>query len=96
MTELQHDPDDNRPVMGKRFAWGTTVAWMRQNKKYEWSSVHRSFDGYMTFCSRTIPASCDVSAIGSGRPAMGKCSRCETLFKRAAAYREREILSSGR
>jgi hypothetical protein len=95
MTELQHDPDDNRPVEGRRYEWGKTIAWMRHTT-LEWTCVHRVFDGYTTFCMVTIPPACDVSAMGNGRPAMGKCSRCENLYRRAAAYREMEILQSGR
>jgi hypothetical protein len=79
----------------RRYPWGSTIAWMRQGSP-KWTCVHRVFDGKVTFCLRPIPSPSEVHGIGTGRPTMGKCSRCETLHARAQVYRESEILRSGR
>lgn len=66
---------------------GDKVAWVtRQNGKTTGlSSVHRVYDGTMTYCNHAIPGENRRAGLGVLLSALNVCKRCERMYEQARA-----------
>lgn len=64
---------------------GDKVAWVtRQNGKTTGlSSVHRVYDGRLTYCNHLIPSEDRRAGVEMLLPALNVCKRCERMYEQA-------------